>query len=221
MVAPSVLNASLFQENLLSPHCPHLLPYPSLSGICLHHSYHLEPLCSYYHSLELKPIFKARSELTPFLKCSLTPCCLNDHGISVYTSLILTLNAFISHSQRSFVPLWIHIMDSLCLIHKYKLCKQSVHKEYQNAFNCMVITLWDAQFQERSYMSLNLDFLLIFWSHQQHPDSEFSVHTFQGGKGTPFWGIQIPYLNNNSNEYLYILSLLSAPPSLTLYPWLT
>lgn len=118
--------------------------------------------------------------------------------------------------STSWIP-----MESTSWIHNYKLCKQSVHKEYQNAFNCMVITLWDAQFQERSYMSLNLDFLLIFWSHQQHPDSEFSVHTFQGGKGTPFWGIQIPYLNNNSNEYLYILSLLSVPPSLTLYPWLT
>lgn len=203
-------------KKTFSPHTVHI-SYPTLP--CLVFAY--TTLCSYYHSLELKPIFKARSELTPFLKCSLTPCCLNDRGISVYTSLILMLNAFISYSQRSFVPLWIHIMDSLCLIHNYKLCKQSVHKEYQNAFNCMVITLWDAQFQERSYMSLNLDFLLIFWSHQQHPDSEFSVHTFQGGKGTPFWGMQIPYLNNNSNEYLYILSLLSAPPSLTLYPWLT
>lgn len=102
MGAPSVWNESLLQEDFFLPHHPHLLPYPSLTDICSYRSYHLEPLCSYYHPPKLKPIFKARSELIPFLKCSLTPCSLNDHGISVYTSLILMFNAFISYLQRSF-----------------------------------------------------------------------------------------------------------------------
>lgn len=68
-------------------------------------------------------------------------------------------------------------------------CKQSMHKEYQNA--CLTITLWDPESWERSYVSFNLDFLLSLWSHQQHPDSILpgSVHTFQGDKGITFRGI--------------------------------
>lgn len=80
------------------------------------------------------------SEPTSFLKYSLITPSLNNNRVSVYVSLILMFNVFMSCLQSPFVSPT-HIMDSLCILQNYKqnvlqiVNAQWMCKEYKNT--CM------------------------------------------------------------------------------------
>lgn len=112
-------------------HLSHISPTTLYRQCYSIHSYHLQPLFL-LPPTQIKTNLQSSFRLIPFPEMFTDPMSLNDHGISVTTHHLSWCLMHLSLiCKRSFTLPLNPFMDSLHLILNYKLCKQSVHKEYQ------------------------------------------------------------------------------------------